>query len=205
MANNEKSKSEERRLASQEAAKEAEKKGAEEAGTEASTETGAPAEPKVQVKTAPLEDDVVEVSKTDLKNFLKRMEDLEESNRRLLAVADKGRIFALNEAERKTKQNIPTVKLTRIGSLNGKLVVAWRMTRNESYVDGNKLIEHQEMEVFYQDGTTERMPLIEFYRKQNKDTIAKIRALSVNDEGVETLRLELPNGDLIEVGLKFVN
>lgn len=151
------------------------------------------------------EDEIVEVSKADLKAFMKRMDDLEESNKKLLAVADKGRMFQFSEKERAENAKIPTVKLTRIGGPTGKLVVAWRMTKNESYVDGNRLIEHQEIEVFYKNGEAEKMPLLDFYRQQNKDTVAKVKARTTDSDGSETLRLEMKDGELIEVGLKFVN
>lgn len=151
------------------------------------------------------EDEVVEVSKLDLKNFMKRMEDLEESNRKLLAVADKGRMFQITEAERKTQVSVPTVKLTRMGSSRGKLVIAWKMGKNESYVDGNRLVEHQTINLFYQDGTSEEIALLDFYRQQNKETVGKIKARTRNEDGSETLKVELVTGELVEVALKFVN
>lgn len=208
MPTNEKSKSEERRIAIQkeaEARAEAEAQAGdapEAAPTGASTPASEPESSTPRVKE---EDEVVEVSKVDLKNFMKRMEELEESNRKLLAVADKGRMFQFSEKERAENSKIPTVKLTRIGSPAGKLVLAWKMGKNESYVDGSRLIEHQTINVFYQDGTAEEMPLLEFYRQQNKDTVGKVKARTTNDDGSESLRIELRDGELVEIGLKFVN
>lgn len=150
-------------------------------------------------------DEIVEVSKSDLQAFMRRMDELEASNKKLLAVADKGRMFSLNEQERKDKTEIPQVKVTRIGSPTGPLVIAWQMTKNESYVDGNRLIEHQEIEVFFQDGSSQKMPLLEFYRQQNKDTVGYIKARTKNEDGSETLRLELKDGSPLEISLKFVN
>lgn len=206
---NEKSKSEERRIASLkgEGASRTEEEAQAGDAPEAST-TGAStqaSEPESSTPRVEKEDEVVEVSKVDLKNFMKRMEELEESNRKLLAVADKGRMFQFSEKERAENSKIPTVKLTRIGSPAGKLVLAWKMGKNESYVDGSRLIEHQTINVFYQDGTAEEMPLLEFYRQQNKDTVGKIKARTQNDDGSESLRIELRDGELVEIGLKFVN
>lgn len=188
------------------------------AQVEAEETTGNPAPSEAPATTAPEsisaevattketgEDEIVEVSKADLRAFMKRMDELEESNRKLLAVADKGRMFQFSEKERAENSKIPTVKLTRIGGPTGKLVIAWRMTKNESYVDGNRLIEHQEIEVFYKDGSTEKMPLLDFYRQQNKDTVAKIKSRTREEDGSETLKVEMRDGDLVEVGLKFVN
>lgn len=151
------------------------------------------------------EGETVEISKDDLKAFMRRMDELEESNKKLLAVADKGRMFEFTEKERAEQANVPQVKLTRLGSATGKLVVAWQMTKNESYVDGNRLIEHQTIRVFFEDGESQEMALLDFYRQQNKDTKAKVRGRITNDDGSEILKLEMADGKLIEVPLKFVN
>jgi hypothetical protein len=151
-------------------------------------------------------EEVVEVKKSDLEGFLRRLDTLEEDNKRLLSVADKGRMFAIEEKARQTQRTVPTVKLTRMGSANGKLVVAWRLKENDSYVDGNRMVERQTIEVFYQDGTSDLMPLVSFYRTQNKDTIARIISRTRDSEGNgEMLHLELPTGELVDIELKYVN
>ena len=167
-----------------------------------------PAETIADVKTAPAleEEEMVEVSKTDLATFVKRLADLEASNKKLLEVADKGRMHQINEKERAGQRLLPTVKITRMGGAKGKMVIAWNMTKNQSYVDGNRLVEHQEMEVFFVDGTNETMPLITFYRTQNKDTVGKILSRTRDEDGgSEMLKLELPDGEILEIDLKFVN
>jgi len=151
------------------------------------------------------EGETVEVSKDDLKAFMRRMDELEESNKKLMAVADKGRMFEFTEKERAEKADTPVVKLTRLGSASGKLVVAWKMTKNESYVDGNRLIEHQTIQVFFENGESQDMALLDFYRQANKDTRAKVRGRLTNDDGSEILKLEMKDGTIIDVPLKFVN
>lgn len=166
--------------------------------------TSAETQPVAEVPAVP--EEMVEVSKTDLAAFVKRLGDLEESNKKLLSVADKGRMHQLNEKERAGQRLLPTVKVTRLGSATGKMVLAWNLTKNQSYVDGNRLVELQEMEVFYVDGTNETMPLITFYRTQNKDTVGKILSRTRDEDGTsEMLKLELPSGELLEIDLKFVN
>jgi hypothetical protein len=149
----------------------------------------------------------VVVSKDDLAAFMRRLDTLEMDNKRLLEAADKSRMAAISERERMSRTGLPRVKLTRMGGPTGKLVVAWRMTRNESYMQGRIVVEHQEMEVFYEDGTSERMPLLDFYRKQNKDTIAEIISRTKNEgDNGEMLKLRLvSDGTEREVELKFVN
>jgi hypothetical protein len=177
--------------------------------TEVSTGGAKSTEATVEAKAAePVaeSEEMVQVSKADLATFVKRLEELEDTNKKLLAASDKGRMHQINEKERANQKLLPTVKVSRIGGPLGKIVLAWNLTNNQSYVDGNRLVELQEMEVFYVDGTSETMPLISFYRQQNKDTIGKIIARTRDEEnGSEMLKLELPDGDILEIELKFVN
>lgn len=145
--------------------------------------TPEPEQPEAKTTEETGSDEVVEVSKADLADFMRRMNQLEEDNKKLLAVADKSRMSALTEEERQKKTEAPIVKLSRMGGPTGKLVIAWKLTKNESYVDGNRLVEHQTIQVFYKDGTTEEMPLLEFYRGQNKDTRGKITKRSTDESG----------------------
>lgn len=156
----------------------------------------------------PEEEETVVVSKADLQGFLNRLNTLEEDNKRLIAVADKGRLA--HERERAIAKDgaplIRTVKLTRLDSNRGPLIIAWKMLANESYVDGNRLVEKQEIEVYKQDGTTEKMRLIDFYRRQNKQTIAEIIKRSLNEKTGETeVEVELKDGERITLGLAYVN
>ena len=172
--------------------------------------TGNPKEavtPTTSKDVVPAEDsEMVEVSKADLAAFVRRLDGLEKDNKRLLSVADKGRMHQLNEAEKKDKKMLPTVKVSRIGGPTGKMVLAWNTTQNESYVDGNRTVERQEIEIFYVDGTSEKMPLVTFYRKQNKDTVGTIVSRTRDEDGgSEMLKLEMPGGDILEIDLKFVN
>lgn len=151
-------------------------------------------------------EETVTVKKSELEIFIKKLSELEESNKRLLAVADKGRMAHIEEKERGKMRQLPTVKLSRFGGPTGKLIMAWRMPNNEAYVDGGRIVEHQTMELFYEDGTSETMPLITFYRQQNKDTIARVLARSRDEQtGGEMLRVELSDGRVVDIELKFVN
>jgi hypothetical protein len=179
---------------------------------EATVDAGTASEPekeKTPTTNSPVvreDKDVVEVSRDDLANFMKRLNDLEADNKKLLEVADKARMAAISERERVLKGELPQVKLTRLEGPSGKLVVAWQTTANESYVDGNRLVERQEIELFFQDGTSERMPLLSFYRKQNKETKAVIVSRTTKEGGMgEMLHVRLESGEEIDIDLKFVN
>jgi len=182
--------------------------GADETGKAATDSPEATGKSKAE-ETSDGDGEMVEVSKDDLKAFMRRLEDVEADNKRLIEASDKARMAAISERERGERVQLPRVKLTRMGSPTGKLVIAWKMTQNESYVDGNKLVEKQEIELFYHDGTSEKMPLIGFYRKQNKQTIAEIlsRTKKLDDpENGEMLVVQIRGTDeKIDIDLKFVN
>ena len=172
--------------------------------------TAGPAISTVKVPTPePVDDDKIVVSKKDLEGFLKRLDDVEADNKRLIAVADKGRLA--NEREKSIAADgaplIRTVKLTRLGrGPTFQIVVAWKLTDNESYVDGNRMVEKQNIQVVYKDGTSENIRLIDFYRRQNKETIAEIIKRSVNERTGETeVDVELKDGERITLPIKFVN
>lgn len=151
------------------------------------------------------EDTEVVVNKEDLKALMARMDDLEKQNRRLTSVADRGRMFALEEKERATKKNVSTVKLSRLDK-GGKLIIAWKTKENQSYVDGNRTVIRQEIELFFQDGKSEVMPHITFYRRQNKDTVVPIIGRAKDEEtGMVTLKVKLDDGTILEIDKKFVN
>lgn len=174
-----------------------------EESTEETTSVDSPAENSSEVESP-----TVVVRKTDLEGFLKRLDTLEADNKRLIAVADKGRLA--NEKEREMAADgaplVRTVKLTRLDSNKGPLVVAWKVTANESYVDGNRMVERQELDLYLQNGKTEHMRLLDFYRRQNKQTIAEIIKRSLNEQTGDTeLEVELKDGERITIGLAFVN
>lgn len=162
-----------------------------------------------QIQTsAPKSEETVVVNKKDLEAFLTRLENIEAENKKLIAVADKGRLF--NEEARLARENggplIYTCKLTRIGSDRGPLVIAWKLRDNESYVDGNRLVEKQNIEVFFQDGTSQIMRLVDFYRSQNKQTIVEIIKRTRNEKtGQEEFEVEFKDGERITIPAKFVN
>ena len=160
-------------------------------------------------KETPEAEETVVVSKADLEGFLSRLNTLEEDNKRLIAVADKSRLQ--HERERAMAADgaplIRTVKLSRLDSKNGPLIIAWKVLTNEAYVDGSKrVVTDQTIELFLQNGKTEKMRILDFYRRQNKETKAEIIRRSVNEKTGETeLELEMQDGERLTIGLAYVN
>ena len=168
-------------------------------GAEEKTKEIAKAEPIAPPKNV----ETVEVPKEDLAAFVKRLKTLEDDNKRLLDVADKGRLASV-DAKRTADQ--PLIRTVKLSKLNEKFIVAWNLEKNISYMDGNKRVENQVMKVFFEDGTDKEMPLIDFYRNCNKQTIAEI-ITRTKKEGTdeEILEVETKDGQRLKIPLKFVN
>jgi len=147
--------------------------------------------------------EMVEVSKDDLAAFLKRLENVEAENKRLLSAADRNRLENYDNANKPTL--LPEVSVTTL-TQGGPLVVAWKLTSNDSFVDNGRMIEKQIVDIFYEDGTSETMPLISFYRRQTRTTIGEIIGKEIDGKtGAETLKLLLKDGRELKIGLAFVN
>jgi len=153
----------------------------------------------------PMPSDTVEIERSELSAFMDRLNSLEASNKKLLAAADKSRLAAIDAREAADTPLIRTVALSTMGK-GGPLIVAWKLTKNISHREGNRNVEDQEMQVFYDDGKNEKMPLITFYRGQNKETRAEIVSRSRDEKsGLESVKLELADGRQLEIPLAFVN
>ena len=168
-------------------------------------ESNEPAPVPTPLPTEEPKSDVVQVSAAELTAFMDRLKSVEDDNKRLLEAVDKAR---LARVDAKAAAGVPLIPKMRLTTLKpgGSIVLSWKMTKNESFVDGNRLVEKQYIEVFYEDGTKEEMPLITFFRNQRKEIVGELVSRSKDVEtDLETVTLRLPDGRKLEVGLPFVN
>jgi len=150
-------------------------------------------------------EDMVEVPKSELAAFVKRLGNLEKDNTRLMAAADKSRLANIDAKMAAGQPLIRTVRLSRLSD-DGPIIIAWKLTKNVSYVSGNRLIEDQVMQVFFEDGKNQEMPLINFYRGLNKKVVAEIISRTKDEKtGEEMLKLQTKEGKDYTIPLKFVN
>lgn len=147
----------------------------------------------------------VQVSEQEMKSFMARLATLESDNKKLLAAADKSRLANIAAVEAEGAPLIRTVRLSTWGK-GGPLIVAWQMTSNESYMRGKQAVESQAFKVVFEDGETNDVPAIEFYRMQNRDTVAEIIGRSKNEKtGVEMLEVQTRDGKQLTIPVAFVN
>lgn len=145
-----------------------------------------PKEPKVEN---------VSVPKATWEAIVKKIEMLEQ-------VADKARVQSFLQ-KNPLKSNARIAKVTKI---NGKLVKAWATEKNEVYKDmSGHWHEDQFVSVVFEDNSSAKMTLTEFYRLTTDKVDAEIVSKFSTPEGDEMIRLRLPDDREIDLDVKFVN
>ncbi len=134
-----------------------------------------------------------------------KRKETEQKLEMLSASADKGRIAAW-EAKNKDRL-IPQVKLS---IYEGDIVVAWKMTKNEVFVDTQgKIHEDQKINLFLQNKEAKirelEIPYVEWARKTSVVIGDLIERRKNNETGEEKIIIKLPEFGDVEVSPNFVN
>lgn len=150
--------------------------------------------------------DTIEVTKAELQAMMDRLASVEADNKRLLDAVDRNR---LAKADAKAASGVPLIPEMRLSRMkkDGPIIIAWKLTRNDSFMDGNKAVENQRIEIFYEDGTQEEIPFIAFVRGRISDSETGELVSRTKDEstGEESVTLRLSDGRKVTVGIAFVN
>ena len=139
--------------------------------------------------------DTIEVSKGLLESMQKEIEMLKQ-------VADKK---SLAQYYSRNQKELP--KVVKLRLMEGKLIVGWRTIQDEVYEDSgtHRWVEKQVVELMYQDGKTEQMPLRDFVRKYTtiESTVLSTITTQEGNEAVKVQRKD--NNDILEIGTKYIN
>lgn len=154
--------------------------------------------PKEEVKSE-------EGVKETLKSLMSEIKALRKDNDILMQSADKR---ALARYYARNKGSMPSI--VRLRTIGGKLIVGWKMIedRGSYQIPGTgKWTEYQMLQIFYQDGTSDKMTEEEFERRYEKIVKAKRIAIVTDDTtGFESLKLSrLDTGEELTIGVQFVN
>ncbi len=146
-----------------------------------------------------------------VKELIVKLDKQAEKINMLEAIADRKRLSAYNARHKKTVE--PTVFIRSMDifdekekEMKPKVILAWRTVRNEVYQDpaSKRWREDQQTELFYEDGTKETMPLLNFYRNYKK--IACKKTGQIEDKGEISLKLlRSDTGKELIIGSSFVN
>jgi hypothetical protein len=149
------------------------------------------------------EGETVVVEKSFLEDIRKRMDALEEDNTMLKQVADKARI---SDFYVRNKEKMPTQYKLRMIEDNEqeKVILGWKMTKDDVYIDGPRVVENQVIKLILEDGTQKDLTYRDFVRLYTTVQCSKIGERS--EDGVLILKLEKNDTKKVyEIDVKYVN
>lgn len=151
----------------------------------------------------------------DLSALLKKVEALEKDRDMLLQVADKKQLGVYYQRHQAKIPNKVMLRVMDVDEGKGeerkrteKVIMGWRTTKDEVYQDPATMrwIEKQNVELLYEDGTSQEMYLRDFnrlYRQVPAEVKQKISNEQTGDMALEVMRLD--NGKTYKIGISFIN
>lgn len=141
----------------------------------------------------------VEVNKEALEKVLARLDKLEQENKKLLSIADIGRLAHYESIH---KDGSP--KVYRLSIYKGKIITAWKMVDNRVWKDEmGKWREKQNIMLVFENEENTVIPYIEFTTNTEK---IESKLVSTTQKGGKTyLELETDEGKKIIIDSIFVN
>lgn len=146
------------------------------------------------------EEEMVQVPKKTLETILKRVDALEDDNKVLKQVADKGRMARVEALRAQGK----LVKSVRVGQLHGKFVVGWKLIEDDVHFEGDKLIEKQTIRVFFEDKSNEDIG-VRAFANETGNIEGEVISESKDRDGNISLLVQLPDGKELTIGQNFIN
>ncbi len=145
--------------------------------------------------------EMVQVPKKTLDAVLKRLDTLEDDNKLLKSVADKGRMARVEQLRAQGK----LVKSVRIGKIDGNFVVGWKLVKDDVHFDSEgRLVEEQIIKVFFEDKTSKEMNVRSFANSM-EHIEGEVTMEGKDRDGNISLTVLLPDGKEISIGQNFIN
>lgn len=152
-------------------------------------------------------EETVSVKKTDLDRLFKTIDRQSKDIETLYKAADKGKIAEARWNDRNASL-VKTCKLSR-WDYTGQLILAWKMTENFSEIIAGREVANQKVEIFFEDGKTELVQLLDFYRHRKPEIVVEIigEIKGVDDKGNTTteFKVQFPDGKQLVISEKFIN
>ena len=142
----------------------------------------------------------VEVDVDVLQGLIKQVADLEKKTNQIEQTASQDQIRKI-EAMRASGKLVKAVKIRRY---NNKLVLGWRVIRDEVWLADGKLHEKQDIEVFLDDGTSAETSLLQFTRACLYETYEVIKESKTATGDLEFV-IMLNGGKELTINTKYVN
>lgn len=147
------------------------------------------------------ESDTVTVSSEAFNAMMKRLGDLEETQRLQLQVTDKSKIKQIEDLRRSGK----LVKEVKIRKYANKYIVGWKTVMDEVYKDENgRLIEKQMIELWFDDDTKTEMSMRQWASAPEYIKF-EVKAETRDEDGNLFFKCIGPDGKELEMNVSFVN
>jgi hypothetical protein len=144
--------------------------------------------------------EMVEVPKETLEKVMATVAEQQKQINILTEAADKGRLSFIQQ-RRDAGKLVKTAKLT---TLNGDVVVGWKILEDDVRFESGRLIEKQTVKIFFKGGKDIDMGLRAFSVESGK-TEGEVIKESKDKDGNVFFTLQLENGDEIEIQDIFLN
>jgi len=152
-------------------------------------------------KEKKIEEEMVQVKKTDLDSMLSRLDSLTKNQDLLFKAQDKNRLSkAMNDGKGVL---IHTTKVSKWDD-TGKYVIGWKLSTNKCEVVQGRWIEEQNATVIFEEGEPITVPLLEFYRKTIKKDTGEIISRE-NKDGNEILTIQFLDGKKLLINSNYIN
>jgi hypothetical protein len=162
-----------------------------------------PEVPEEKPKTVTVKKDKLDEILSTNEALTKKMEEQQKTIDMLLATADKARI-----ARYQDQNQSPVIRTMKLRTFKGKVVVGWRMVKDEMYKDANGVFhERQIVEIVTEDGETAELPYLESEKLPKIVCNVKGKLTQLDDSGVEHVVYTLltPEGKEYKIDHTFVN
>jgi hypothetical protein len=151
--------------------------------------------------------DKVLIEKSFLEDIRKTMDELKSDNAMLKQVADKSRMsdfYARNKDRLPEQYKLRMIEVEENGIKKKKIILGWKMIKDDVYIDGPRVIENQVVMLVLEDGTQRELSYRDFVRLYETTICSKIGERS--DENGLIVKLQRnDNQKVYECGIQFVN
>lgn len=150
------------------------------------------------------EESMVQIPKSKLDLLVSTLEKRGKDVELLYKLVDQNKLSRARELQGDTL--VKTCKVWQWN--NGKFVIATKLVKNVAEVVNGRYIEDQEIEMVFDDGTSQKTSYLDFSRNK-KMVVFEIVARKdyVRPDGVKSVMLSVvhENGKKLEVSIEFIN
>ncbi len=156
-------------------------------------------QPEVQVVK---KEEMVEIPKSTLDSILARLDTFEKTQKLMLQVEDATKLDKIDALRRQGK----LVKTVKIRKIDGNYVLGWKLTKDDVYFSDGKLIENQEVTVYFSEGLGEKKMSMRQWASTQTFATFEVISESRNKDGQLFLTIKSEDdGTELSVDVNYIN